>query len=239
MKIKMAKETVEVLIEGGKATAAPPLGPALGPFGINIGKVVSDINKKTADFKGMKVPVKVVIDTETKEYDIKIGTPPAAELIKQEAGIKTASGNPLTSKVADLKIEQVIKVAQMKADALLGKNDISRVKEIIGTCDSMGVMVEGKQAREIIADINNGSFVDKIKSGKTELSAEELKEQEEEKKLLDEEIAKKRQVYEAQARKIMDEFKNKDNSAIRKKMMDAKIPDVIINELAPAEDKKK
>ena len=81
-------QTVDALVEGGKASAAPPLGPALGPLGVNIGQVVAEINKKTADFKGMQVPVKVIIDTDTKEFEIKIGTPPAAELIKQEAGIK-------------------------------------------------------------------------------------------------------------------------------------------------------
>ncbi|MFP4403532.1 MAG: 50S ribosomal protein L11, partial [Candidatus Woesearchaeota archaeon] len=85
------KETVEILIEGGKATAAPPLGPALGPMGVNIGQVVADINNKTGDFKGMKVPVKVIIDKDTKEYKIKIGTPPATQLIKKEAGIQKGS----------------------------------------------------------------------------------------------------------------------------------------------------
>jgi len=83
----MAKKSVEVLVEGGKATAAPPLGPALGPLGVNIGQVVSDINKKTAEFKGMQVPVKVEVDDQTKAYTISVGTTPCAELIKNEAGI--------------------------------------------------------------------------------------------------------------------------------------------------------
>ena len=83
----MAKQTVETLIQGGKATAAPPLGPALGPTGVNIGQVVAEINKKTADMAGMQVPVKVTIDSETKAFTIEIGTPPAAALIQKEAGI--------------------------------------------------------------------------------------------------------------------------------------------------------
>src|SRR3989338_9280482 len=98
----MAKITVDVMVEGGKATAAPPLGPALGPTGVNIGLVIADINKKTAELKGMQVPVKVVVDQATKQFTIEIGTPPAAALIKKEAGIETASGNPLRDKVADL-----------------------------------------------------------------------------------------------------------------------------------------
>src|SRR3989338_4925455 len=136
----IAKEKVEALVEGGKATAAPPLGPALGPVGVNIGKVVADINKKTESFKGMQVPVKVTVDTSTKEYEITIGTPPASALIKKEAGIEKGSGNPLQDKVADVKIEQIIKVAKMKSDNLLGKTLKEKVKEIIGTCNSMGVM---------------------------------------------------------------------------------------------------
>src|SRR3989339_1282165 len=110
----MAKQTVETMIEGGKATAAPPLGQALGPTGVNIGQVISEINKKTADMKGMQVPVKVIVDPATKEFTIEIGTPPASALIKKEAGVEKGSSNPLTEKVADLKIEQLIKIAKTK-----------------------------------------------------------------------------------------------------------------------------
>src|SRR3989338_7325041 len=126
--IIMAKQVVETMVEGGKATAAPPLGPALGPTGLNIGQVVMEINKKTADLRGMQVPVKVIVDTETKTFTIEIGTPPASALIKKEAG------NPLTDKVADLKIEQIIKIAKTKQDSLLGATMKAKVREIVGTC---------------------------------------------------------------------------------------------------------
>jgi len=79
----MPKQTVDAMVEGGKATAAPPLGPALGPLGVNIGQVISEINKKTADFKGVQVPVKIIVD-EDKNVTITVGTPPASALIKQE-----------------------------------------------------------------------------------------------------------------------------------------------------------
>ena len=231
----MAKEQVEVLIEGGKATAAPPLGPALGPLGVNIGQVVSEINKKTADYKGMQVPVKVEVDTETKQFTISIGTPPASGLIKKEAGIKKGAHNPLTEKVADLKIEQIIKIAKMKQDALLGKDMKSMVKEIIGTCQSMGILVEGMPAHDAIIAVNEGRFDKEIMSGKTELSAEELKELEEEKKRLEEELKKKHEEYLKKAKEILEANKNKTNNIIRKAMRDADIPDDIINDLAPEE----
>jgi large subunit ribosomal protein L11 len=231
----MGKQTIEVLIEGGKATAAPPLGPALGPAGVNIGQVVSEINKKTADLKGMQVPVKVIVDDETKEFTIEIGTPPAAALIKKEAGIAKGAANPLTDKVADLKIEQVIKVAKMKEDALLGANNKSRAKEIVGTCQSMGIMVEGMSAPDALKAIDEGRFDDKITSGKTELTAEELKAQEEEQKKLQEDLEQKRSEYETKAKDILSKFK--DNRKARKAMEEAGIPMPIINELAPEEKK--
>lgn len=159
----MAKESVEVMVAGGKATAAPPLGPALGPLKVNIGQVVAEINKKTADFAGMQVPVKVIVDKDTKEFTITVGTPPASNLIKKEAGVESGAKNPLTEKVANLTIEQAMKVARMKSDALLGKDIKNKTKEICGTCDSMGITVEGKQARQTIADIDKGLYDAKFK----------------------------------------------------------------------------
>ena len=234
----MAKQAVDVLIEGGKATAAPPLGPALGPLKVNIGAVVSAINQKTADFKGMQVPVKVTVDTETKEFEISIGTPPASGLIKKEAGIQKGSGNPKTDMVADLKIEQILKIAKMKEDALLGKDPIQQVKEICGTCDSMGILVEGKRAKETIKDIAAGVFDQKILSGKTELSADELKAQEEEKKHLQEEVKAHRDEFIKKAKEVMARDQGKEIKYIRKHLEEAEIPMDIINELAPEEAKK-
>lgn len=235
----MGSESVDVMIEGGKATAAPPLGPALGPLGVNIGQVVQDINKKTADFKGMKVPVKVTVDSDTKEYEISIGTPPASALIKKEAGVAKGAGNPLKEKVADLKIEQVIKIAKMKQDSLLGKDAVSCVKEICGTCDSMGILVEGKQARETIHEINSGKYVDKILSGKTELTAEELKALEAERKALEEELKKKRAMYESKANDILKKMEGKPRNQIKAAMVEVEIPTQLIEQFLPAEEDKK
>jgi len=231
----MAKETVEVLISGGKATAAPPLGPALGPKGVNIGKVIAEINKKTASFAGMQVPVKVIIDTDTKEFSIKIGTPPAAELIKKEAGIAKASGSPKSDLVADLKIEQLIKIAAMKEDALLGNDAKARVKEIAGTCRSMGIMVEEKRVAEFIKEVNEGKYDAQIKSGKTELTDEERKEMAVKKAELLKHHEELRTKWLAKANTILDQNKGKENKTIRKALQANEVPEEIINEVAPEE----
>ncbi|MFT4310204.1 MAG: 50S ribosomal protein L11 [Candidatus Woesearchaeota archaeon] len=159
----MAKQAVDVLIQGGKATAAPPLGPALGPLGVNIGQVVAKINEKTASFAGMQVPVKVTVDSKTKEFEITIGTPPASSLLKKESGIQKGSGTPNSTTVADITIDQAIKVAKMKYDDLLGKNIKQKVKEIMGTCNSMGISIDGKKGTKAIADVNAGVYDAQLK----------------------------------------------------------------------------
>jgi len=230
----MADQVIECLVQGGKATAAPPLGPALGPVGVNIGQVVAEINKKTAVFAGMQVPVKVTVKKD-KSFTITVGTPPVSSLVKKEAIIEKGAANPLTDKVADLKIEQIIKIAKMKADVLLGKDMFAKVKEIIGSCDSMGVLVEGKPAREIIADINKGMFAEQIKSEKTELSAEDLKKIDIQKKKLQEELAKRKAQFEAQAKQVIEQLAGQPRGTIKAKLVELKIPAAIIDALLPAE----
>ena len=231
----MPREKVEVLVEGGKATAAPPLGPALGPMGVNIGQVVSDINKKTSSFQGMQVPVKIFIDRETKQYEITIGTQPASGLIKKEANLEKASGKPKHEMVADILIERVIKIAKMKETATLGKTLKEKVKEIVGTCQSMGILVEGKMAKDTLRDIEAGKFDEEIRLEKTELSAEELAKLEEEKKRLAEELAKKKAEFEKVAKAIIAEMAGKARGEIKVKLVAAGIPDDMIKELLPVE----
>ncbi len=157
----MAKETIDALVDGGNASAGPPLGPALGPTGVNIGKVIAAINEKTADYKGMKVPVKVIIDTDKKDFEIKIGSPPASSLLKKEAGIET--GTKDGSPVGDITFEQLLKVTSMKRDALLAKDLKAAVKEIAGTCVSTGLTIDGVSPKQFIAEVNAGKFDDQLK----------------------------------------------------------------------------
>jgi large subunit ribosomal protein L11 len=153
---------IEALVDGGKATAGPPLGPALGPMGVNIMQVINTINEKTKEFKGMKVPVKVIVDTKSKEFQIEVGTPPAASLILNELGAEKGSGSPSTHKIGNLSIDQAIKVAKMKYDNLLGKEIKQKTKEIIGTCITLGVNVEGKNPKQIQKAIDEGEYDSKF-----------------------------------------------------------------------------
>ena len=231
----MSKTTVAVLVEGGKATAAPPVGSSLGPLGVNIGQIVGDINKKTASYSGMQVPVKIIVDTDTKSFEITIGTPPASGLIKKEANLEKGSGKAKHEMVADILIEQVIKIAKMKETATLGRSLKEKVKEIIGTCQSMGILVEGKPAKETIRDLEAGLFDEEIRLEKTELTAEELAKLEEEKKMLAEELAKRKAEFEKIAKEIIAQMTGKPRGEIKAKLTLSGIPDEMIKELLPIE----
>jgi large subunit ribosomal protein L11 len=151
-----AKKTVEALVAGGQATAGPPLGPALGPLGVNVLAIVNRINEVTKDYAGMKVPVKVIVDPETKEFEVTVGTPTASALIVSELKVEKGSGSPKTTKVGDLSMEQLAKVAKMKRVQLLAADTKKAAKEILGTCVSMGVTVAGKDPREVQKEIDEG-----------------------------------------------------------------------------------
>jgi large subunit ribosomal protein L11 len=161
----MAK--VEALIEGGKASPAPPLGPSLSQLKVNIPKVIEEINKKTEMFRGMQVPIKVIVDDKTKEFTVEVGTPPVSAMIKKElklqklAGLgKEESGRPAPT-VGDIKIVQIVKIANAK-EKIAGDLK-SKVKQIVGTCKSVGVTVEGKNPKEVIKEIDEGKYDDQLK----------------------------------------------------------------------------
>jgi large subunit ribosomal protein L11 len=155
-------EKLDVLVDGGKATPGAPLGPALGPLGVNIVEIIKAINEKTKAFEGMKVPVTLVIDPKTKEYTITVGTPPTSALITKELKIEKGSGDAGKTRVGNMSLAQAIKVANMKTDVMQGKSLKSRVLEVVGTCVSMGVSVEGKPAKETAKEIKAGKYDAKL-----------------------------------------------------------------------------
>lgn len=149
-------KVVEVLIEGGKASSGPPLGPALGPLGVNIKEVVSSVNELTKDYAGMEVPVKITIDG--GKVDITVGTPPTAALIKKDLGIEKAVTHSTSDYTGDISIEQLKEIAKRKKEVMLASSLKRAVKEIVGTCVSMRVKVEGKDAKEIQKEIDEGKY---------------------------------------------------------------------------------
>jgi large subunit ribosomal protein L11 len=155
--------SVEVLVDGGKASAGPPLGPALGPMGLNVMNVVKVINEKTAAFVGMKVPVTVKADPKTKTFEVTVGTPPTSALIFAELKVEKGSGTPKSSKVGNLTLEQVIKVSRMKQDSLMGADLKARCSEVAGTANSCGVTVEGMDARSFQAALKAGQYDSRLK----------------------------------------------------------------------------
>jgi large subunit ribosomal protein L11 len=152
------KKIVNALVSGGEANAGPPLGPALGPLGINILQVVNTINEKTKDFPGMKVPVKVEVDAETKKFSVEVGIPPTAALIFKESGINKGSGTAGTNFVGNISMESIVRIAKMKSDISYAHDIKSTTKEIIGSCLSLGVKVEDKVAKEVYEDISKGTY---------------------------------------------------------------------------------
>ncbi|MDP6641239.1 MAG: 50S ribosomal protein L11 [Nitrososphaerales archaeon] len=156
------KKFVNALVVGGGADAGPPLGPALGPLGMNVMMIVKEINEKTKDYSGMRVPIKISVDTETKEFDVEVGIPTTSALIVKESGVEKGSGEPNTKLNGNLDFQQLLKIANAKRDQSYGKTLKAVVREVVGSCISMGVKIEEKDPREFQKELGEGKFDSKI-----------------------------------------------------------------------------
>lgn len=163
---------IKLLVDGGEMKPGPLIAQKLGPIGINIGQVIQEVNKATSEFKGIKVPVNLDVDTKTKKFKIEVFSPPTSELLKKELGIETGSGDHKKNKVGNISIEQVIKIAKIKYPNMLARDFKSAVKSIVGSCVSLGILVENKIGKEVESEINSGKYDSEITSQKTEASAE-------------------------------------------------------------------
>lgn len=152
------KVTVQALVEGGKASAGPPLGPALGPTGVNLYQVVQKINELTENFKKLKVPVTVIVNPDDKTFEVEVGLPPTSALILSEVGVEKGSSEPDKSKIGDLSMESVVKIAKMKSDNLMANTLERAVRTVLGTCVSLGVTIEGKDPREAQREVLEGVY---------------------------------------------------------------------------------
>ena len=147
---------VNALVQGGSATAGPPLGPALAPLGVNVGQVVAKINEATKDYSGIEVPVTVIVNPD-KTFNIEVGSPAVAALIKKELGVEKGAGNR-EAPCGDLSLDAVIKIAKMKKDQLLTRDEKAMINQVIGTCVSVGCTVNGKNPREVQKEILEGKI---------------------------------------------------------------------------------
>ena len=146
---------VEALVPGGKASAGPPLGPALGPLGVNVAQVVAKINEQTKDLNGMQVPVKVIVKSRT-EFEIEVGTPPTSALIIREIGVEKVTGDKTI--IGDLTMEQVLKIANIKRKGLLSKTLKNAAREVIGTAGSLGATIDGMPSKEAQLAVASGKY---------------------------------------------------------------------------------
>ncbi len=212
----MSKEKIELMVEGGKVAPGPQLAQKIGPLGMNIMNIINSINDKTIHFKGMKIPVTVIVDSKSKNFDIEIGTPPVSELIKKEINVEKGSGTPDKEKIGNLGIEQVIKIALMKKDSMLVKSLKAAVKNVIGSCNSLGILIESKKAVDINKDIDAGIYDKQIDSQTTEIDEEKkikLKKQLEE---INREIKKELEKEKALAEKIAEKKEVKEEKVVAK-----------------------
>lgn len=163
------------MVEGGKASTSPAMAQTLGPLKMDMQGILKDINDKTETYKGLKVPVELNVNEKDKTYEITVKSPPAAELIKSELKIQKGSGEPEKKKVGNISIEQLLKVAKMKSESLFTTDIKAAIKAVAGTCNSLGVLVEGVTSSVFNGLLEEGKFDDIIKSGKTDLDPEKAK----------------------------------------------------------------
>lgn len=160
----MGKITVKLMVEGGKANAGPPLGPSLAVHKVNIPNVVAKINEATKEFSGISVPVEVIVNTDNKQFEVKVGSPPTSQLIKKELKLeKLAKAAWKEPAVGDLKLAAVVKIAKAKLPSLGTRSLKAATKEIIGSCVSLGVTVDGKNPKEVLKEIDSGRHDPELK----------------------------------------------------------------------------
>ena len=152
------EKIIPLLVAGGQANAGPPLGPALAPMGLNVMAIVNDINEKTKEYSGMRVPVKIIVQVLKKTFEVEVGIPTSSALLAKALGIEKGSGIPNSEKVGNLNMDQLVKIANTKIDQSYATTIKSAVKELLGTCVSMGITVENKEPKDLFAEINDGKW---------------------------------------------------------------------------------
>jgi len=163
--------TIKAMVEGGKANAGV-IAPSLVGVKVNIGEIVNAINEKTREFDGIQVPVTVEVDTGTNKFEVSVGTPTISALIKKELKVKKLAKAPFNIFEKDevkeefkesLSFDQVVKIAKMKMEDMKTDDLKIAVKQVVGACVSSGVYIENKKPKEILEEIKQGKWNEKIK----------------------------------------------------------------------------
>lgn len=168
--------TIKLLVDGGAMKPGPAVAQQLGPLGINMGKVISDVNEATKEFKGMQVPAVLEVDSKTKEFTVSVSTPSVSALIKKELGLELASGNRIKIQAGNIAFERVIAVTKQKQQGMLARDFLGALKSVIGSCMSLGLLIDSKDPKQVLQEIEEGNYKDEIENQKTEVSPEKEKE---------------------------------------------------------------
>ncbi|ADM28221.1 ribosomal protein L11 [Ignisphaera aggregans DSM 17230] len=151
-------KVIKIQVEGGKASPAPPLGPAITDAGLNVAEVIEKINKMTEVYKGLTVTVKIIVDLDTKNYEIELELPTVTSMLLSMAKASEPSGDPMHKKIGNISIEDVVRVALLKKPELTAKSLKAAVKTILGSARSIGLTVEGKDPKDVIKEVEQGVY---------------------------------------------------------------------------------
>lgn len=157
------KVIIELLVEGGNAKPGPTIAPKLSQLKLNVGEVISKVNEMTKEFKGLSVPVKIIVDPDTKKYEIEVGLPPTSSLLKREANIEIGAHSPGKEVAGNVTMQQIVKIAKMKIKDMNTTDLKKAVKMVVGTALSLGLTIDGKNPKDVIREIDEGKYDDIIK----------------------------------------------------------------------------
>lgn len=168
--------TIKLLVDGGAMKPGPAIAQQIGPMGINMGKVISEINSATAEFGGMQVPVNLEVNAKAKTFTVKVLSPSVSALIKKELNLTLGSGDRRKIQVGNMAFEQVISVTKQKMGGMLANNFLGALKSVLGSCMAMGILIDSKDPKIVIQEVKDGVYDKEIKAQKTEVSPEKTKE---------------------------------------------------------------
>ena len=230
---------LQLIVEGGKATPNPQMAQTLGPMKIPLNEVLAKINEKTAALQGIKVPVTIDVNDKNKAYTISVGSPPTSELIKKELKLEKGSSTPNNQKIVNIAAEDVIKIAKMKMEGLLDRSLKAAVKTVAGTCNSMGILIEGKTSDKFNKDLEKGLYDQHLREERTQVSPERRTQLQAQLKNIQEELRKQLERLKAKEEKAQEAAPKVEAEAKPEETTDKKQPATADKKLPEKKEEKK